>query len=142
MNVSFEGTTTVAVIEIAPGVFTLGGLPIPVTLGHIPGIMGSIVASLDARGSGGQGAQHLTLLHTFESTDPANAGMFQTEDKAVCAPAGKDPNVCRVNDVLRIVSGTGIFANAEGVLRNHGVLDLNTSVLTISLTGRVCGDGL
>ena len=89
-----------------------------------------------------RGAQHITLQHKFESTDPARPGTFTTEDRAVCAPAGKDPAVCRVNDVLTIVSGTGIFANAEGSLRNHGIIDLSTFSLSFSIRGRVCGDGV
>jgi hypothetical protein len=40
------------------------------------------------------------------------------------------------------VSGTGIFANAEGSLRNHGIIDLATFSLSFSIRGRVCGDGL
>jgi hypothetical protein len=47
-----------------------------------------------------------------------------------------------VNDVLSLVSGTGVFAGAGGSLRHHGVIDLNTYSLSISLRGRVCGDGL
>ena len=119
-----------------------GGAPAPVTLGDIPGILSSVVTGLEASGAHGQGAQHLTLQHTFVSTDPSRPGSFTTEDRAVCGPAGKDPNVCHVNDVLQIVSGTGIFANADGSLRNHGIIDLNTFSLTFTLRGRVCGDGL
>jgi hypothetical protein len=141
-NVFFEGSAPLAVIEVAPGVFTLGVPPIPTMLGNVPGMLGSVVTSLQASGAKAQGVQHITLVHTFESTDPARPGTFTTEDRAVCAPAGKDSAVCRVNDVLTIVSGTGIFANAEGSLRNHGIIDLASFSLTISLRGRVCGDGL
>ena len=142
MNVSFEGAAALAVIEVAPGVFTLGALPAPFTLGDIPGTFGSVVTSLDTSGAKGQGAQHLTLQHTFVSTDPSRAGTFRTEARAVCAPAGTDPNVCRVSDVMQIAVGTGIFTNPDGAMHNHGVIDLNTFTITIALTGRVCGDGL
>jgi hypothetical protein len=37
---------------------------------------------------------------------------------------------------------TGIFANGEGALRNHGMIDLQNLTLTVSLSGRICGDGL
>ena len=47
-----------------------------------------------------------------------------------------------MNDVLTVVSGTGVFANAAGSMRNHGIIDLNTFTLAFSLRGRVCGDGL
>jgi hypothetical protein len=93
---------------------------------------------LTASGQSGQGAQHITLRHEFASAE----GTFSTEDRAVCAPAGADPNLCRVNDVMRIVSGTGVFANASGQLVNHGVIDLNSLTLSFSIRGRVCGDGL
>jgi hypothetical protein len=141
-NVFAEGGGPLAIIEIAPGVFTLGFPAAPVTLGNVPGMLSSYVTSLEASGSTGQGAQHITLQHTFVSTDPARPGTFITSDRAVCAPAGKDPASCRVNDVLTIVSGTGIFANAEGSLRNHGIIDLATFSLSFSIRGRVCGDGL
>jgi hypothetical protein len=141
-NVFVEGGGPLAIIEIAPGVFTLGFPPTAVTFGNVPGMLSSYVTSLAASGSTGQGAQHITLQHTFVSTDLARPGTFITSDQAVCAPAGKDPASCRVNDVLTIVSGTGVFANAEGSLRNHGIIDLATFSLTFSTRGRVCGDGL
>jgi hypothetical protein len=93
---------------------------------------------MSVSGSQGQGALHITLHHEFDSAQ----GSFRTDDRAVCAPAGSDPNVCRVNDVLQIVSRAGVFANAAGQLHNHGVIDLNTFTLTFSIRGRVCGDGL
>ena len=142
VNVSFEGAAALAVLEVTPGIFTLGALPAPVTLGAIAGRMSSTVTSFEATRSQGQGAQHLTLQHRFESTNPTRAGTFLTEATAVCAPAGPDPNVCRVSDVMQIASGTGIFANPDGVLHNHGVIDLNDFTITISLRGRICGDGL
>jgi hypothetical protein len=136
--VHVEDTVRLGFVEVAPGVFSLGGLPTPTTLAGVAGLFGSAVTGLEASGARGQGAQHITLVHTFTAPE----GTFTTRDRAVCAPAGGDPNVCRVNDVLSVVSGTGVFANAGGALRNHGVIDLNTMTLTISVRGRVCGDGL
>ena len=137
MNVFAEGGGPLANVG---GV--LGFAPAPVTLGDLPGMLSSVVTTLDASGARGQGAQHLTLVHTFVSTDPARPGTLTTRDRAVCAPAGSDPAVCRVNDVLTVVSGTGIFANAAGSLRNHGELNFDTFSLTFSIRGRVCGIGL
>ena len=71
-------------------------------MGDLPVMVSSYITSQSGSGSNGQGATHLTLQHTYESTDPARAGKFITEDRAVCAPAGSDPAVCRVNDVLRL----------------------------------------
>jgi hypothetical protein len=140
LNVFAEGVAALGFVEVAPGVFTLAGLPTPTTIGGIDGELSSVVTSLETSGSAGQGAQHLTLQHRFVSTDPA--GSFTTEDRAVCAPAGTDANVCHVNDALQIVSGDGVFANASGSLHNHAIADLNTNTLTFSLRGRVCADGL
>ena len=137
-NVFVETTAPLGTVEVAPGVFTLGALPSPVTIAGVAGLLGSAVTGIEASGSKGKGAHHITLVHTFVSPE----GSFTTSDRAVCAVAGKDAGTCRVNDVLNVVSGTGVFANAGGSLRNHGVIDLNTFSLTISLRGRVCGDGV
>lgn len=137
-NVLVEGNATLGPVEIAPGVTTLGAIPMNVTIAGVNGMLGSAVTGLEVSGSKGQGAQHLTLVHNFVSA----MGSFTTSDRAVCAPAGKDAGVCRVNDVLSVLSGTGVFANAGGQLRNHGTINLNTLSLSVSLRGRVCGDGL
>ncbi len=120
----------------------VGFAPTAVTLGNVPGLLSSVVTAFAASGSEARGAQHLTLLHTFVSTDPARPGTLTTQDRAVCAPAGSDPAVCRVNDALTVVGGTGVFANAAESLRNHGVVDFTTFTLTFSVRGRLCGDGL
>lgn len=132
-NVDLEGTTPLGIFDGA-----LGAVPTPVTIAAIEGMLGSVITSMSPSGASGQGAQHITLRHDFVSS----AGTFRTDDRAVCAPAGSDPNVCRVNDVMEIVSGTGVFANASGRLVNHGTINLNTFTLAYSARGRVCGDGL
>ncbi len=133
-QVRVETTATLGTIEYAPGQFTVGALPFPATIGGVSGILGSIVTGLDPSGKTAQGAQHLTLIHFFASEQ----GGFTTIDRAVCAPAGKDAGTCRVNDVLTVVSGTGVFSGAEGSLRNHGIIDFNTNSLSVSLRGRIC----
>ena len=137
-NVLVEGDAALGLIEVAPGVFTLGAIPFGATVAGVSGMLGSVVTGLETSGSKGQGAQHLTLVHRFISPQ----GTFTTTDRAVCAVAGKNAGTCRVNDVLSVVNGTGVFANAGGSLRNHGVIDLTASTLSISLRGRVCGDGV
>lgn len=69
-------------------------------------------------------------------------GSFTTVERAVCVPAGSSPAVCRVDDALTVVSGTGVIANASGILHNHGIIDLGASTITIRLRGRLCGGGL
>jgi hypothetical protein len=133
-----EGIAQLGLIEVAPGVFTLGALPTPVVVAGVPGLMSSIVTSQ----RGNKGALHYTLVHTFVSTDGARPGGFTTSDRAVAAPAGVDPNTGIVNDVLTVVGGTGVFANAEGIIVNHALLDLSNFTLTFSMHGQVCADGL
>ena len=100
-------------------------------------MLGSVITSMTISGASGQGAQHITLRHDFVSS----TGTFRTDDRAVCAPAGRDSNVCRVNDVMEIVAGTGMFEHASGQLVNHGTIDLNTFTMSYSMRGRACGDG-
>jgi hypothetical protein len=137
-NVAFQGIAQLGLIEVAPGVYTLGGLPTAVVIAGVPGLMSSIVTGQRAT----DGAVHYTLVHTFISTDPARPGGFSTSDQAVLAPAGTDPNLGIINNVLTVVSGTGAFANADGFMVNHALLNLSNFTLTVSLRGRVCADGL
>jgi hypothetical protein len=141
-NIDSEVVANIGVIEVAPGVFVLGGLPTPMTVGGVRGLMSSVVTGLRTTGAKGQGAQHLSLVHTFVSIDPDKPGTFTTSDQAIGAPAGKDPNLTIINDVLTIVEGTGVFANADGFIMNHALLDLSNFTLTASMHGRICADGL
>ena len=140
-NVQFEGVAQLGFIEV-DGLFVLGALPTPVTVAGVPGLMSSFITGVRSSGANGQGAQHYTLIHTFISTDPEQPGGFSTEDRAVAAPAGKDPNISIINDVLTIVSGEGVFQNASGFMMNHAIVDLTEFTLTFSTHGRICGDGL
>ena len=137
-NVSVEAEAALGFIAIPGGGFTLGAIPFNATIAGVPGLLGSVVTDRQTSGSREQGAQHLTLIHTFTSA----VGNFTTTDRAVCAPAGKDVNTCRVNDALTVATGTGVFKNAAGSLHNHGTINFTTMSLSVSLRGRVCGDGL
>jgi hypothetical protein len=137
-NVASQGVAQLGLVEVAPNVFTLGGLPTPVVIAGVPGLMSSIVTGQRET----HGALHYTLVHTFVSTDPARPGGFSTSDRAVAAPAGRDPNIAIINDVLTVVSGTGVFANPDGFIINHALLNLSNFTLTFSMRGRICGDGL
>ena len=140
-KIEFEGIAQLGLIEVEPGVFVLGALPTPVTIAGVPGLMSSFITSGRSSGAKGQGAQHYTLVHTFVSTDPEQPGGFSTEDRAVAAPAGKDPNVSIINDVLTIVSGEGVFQNATGFMMNHAIVDFTQFTLAFSTHGRICADG-
>ncbi len=137
-QVLVQTTAAIGPIEVAPGVYTVGVLPFPATIAGVNGMLGSVVTGLDASGKLGQGAQHLTLVHFFVSEQ----GAFTTTDRAVCAPAGTDAGTCRVNDVLSFTTGSGVFAGAQGSLRNHGIIDFNTNALSVSLRGRICTTGV
>ncbi len=136
-QVLVQTNAAIGPVEVAPGVYTIGALPFPTTIAGVNGMLGSVVTGLDPSGKLGQGAQHLTLVHFFVSEQ----GTFTTTDRAVCAPAGTDAGTCRVNDVLTVSSGTGVFAGAQGSLRNHGIIDFNTNALSVSLRGRICTTG-
>lgn len=139
VNVQAEGTAALGLVMLPNGTTGFGGSWTPISLGGISGQMASVVLNQHGSGQSQDGAQHLMLQHAFQT--PAG-DYFLTEDRAVCAPAGPSPATCRVNDVLTIVGGTGIFANATGSLRNHGVIDFGQGMLDFSMRGRVCGDGL
>ena len=140
-NVSAEGTASLGLVTLPNGTSGFGGTWFPVTLGGLSGEMASVVVSQEISGQGGGqgGAVHLSLEHAFRLP---TGHYFLTHDRAVCAPAGPNPATCHVNDVLTIVEGTGVFTNANGSLRNHGVIDFAASSLDFSIRGRVCGDGL
>lgn len=133
-QVLVQTTAAIGPIPIPSGGYTVGALPFPATIAGVNGMLGSVVTGLDASGTLGQGAQHLTLVHFFVSEQ----GAFTTTDRAVCAPAGTDAGTCRVNDVLTITSGSGVFAGAQGSLRNQGVIDFNAHSISVSLRGRIC----
>ncbi|HEX9974373.1 MAG TPA: hypothetical protein VGD14_20050 [bacterium] len=104
----------------------------------VSGTLSSILTYEQNPSSGQQGPMRARLIHLFKGED----GSFVTMDQAVLAPAGTDPLVSIVNDDLDIIAGTGVFENASGKLKNHGIIDLNIYTLTINLNGRVCGDGI
>jgi hypothetical protein len=137
VNVFAEGAAPLGFVALPNGTAGFGGVWSPVTLGEWSGEMASVVTNQEM--SGEQGALHLTLEHAFRLP---SGDYFLTRDRAVCAPAGTNPATCRVNDVMTITGGTGVFTNANGSLRNHGVVDFAQNALDFSIRGRVCSDGL
>ncbi|HEX7863009.1 MAG TPA: hypothetical protein VF773_21945 [Verrucomicrobiae bacterium] len=141
-NFRFEAVAQLGEIEVAPGVFVMGGLPTPATIGGVEGLLSSILTGARPSGSKGQGASHFTLVHTFVSTDPDRPGIFTTSDTAVFVPAGKNPATGRINDVMRIVEGTGVFANADGMMINNAIVDFANGTMWTEVHGRICADGV
>lgn len=145
VNIAEQGLATLGGPIVLPnGVVGIGGNWGPITVGQYAGEIASVLTGERTTGRNGQGALHWTLMHAVRVPDGVGGylGYFITSDRAVCAPAGSDPTTCRVNDVLTIVEGTGVFANAGGQLRNHGTIDFVQGTLGLDLRGRVCGDGL
>lgn len=141
INVFAEGTATLGPVLLPNGTAGFGGHAVPVTLGDFTGALMSVLVSQEVSGRGQQGATHLVLQHAFQISG-GSRDYFVTQDRAVCAPAGTNAATCRVNDVLTIIAGTGIFENATGSLRNHATVDFVQGTMEFSTRGRVCGDGL
>lgn len=121
--------------------------PTPIALGGVEGTMASFLLSETISGSKMQGAHHLVLQHVFWADD--GISWFLTEDKASCAVSSNSLLDCRVNDNLRIVEGEGIYEDAEGMLHNHGWIEVEDwgpppvgGTLDLTIHGRVCGNGV
>ena len=138
MNVSLDITHDLGLVLVSAGVGALG-VVIPVTLGSIPGVVNTAVISNETNGVKAPGTRQLKVQLSFTSSDPKRAGTLLAEYKAVCASA--DPNVCKVNDTMQIVSGSEVFSHPGGSLRSHGVIDYNNNTMDVRVRGRVCGDG-
>ena len=141
INVAAEGTALFGPVQLPNGTAGFGALAVPVTMGDFTGALMAVVVSEEISGSGQQGALHVILQHAFQISG-AGGDYFVTQDRAVCAPAGTDPLTCRINDVLTITGGMGIFSNANGSLRNHATVDFAQGTMEFSTRGRVCADGL
>lgn len=146
------------------GVPVPGGAPSPATLAGIDGYLASILLLDELVTHGRSETVHWSLQHVFIVGEPATLDLgggfvipaitlaeyehwFITADRAVCAAAGSDPLVCRVNDRMPVVDGAGAFTNARGFMHNHGVITI-TDPLTgaghgdFHARGRICGDGV
>jgi hypothetical protein len=138
----FVGEWPLGIVNIGEH-WGLGAVWRDVTIGDVEGQMASVILESRYTGARGQGAQHYDLIHRFDADD--GESWFRTVDRAVCAPAGKDPLVCRVNTRMRIEAGQGLFANASGHMHNHGLLvitgfDPPAGYLQADIRGRICAD--
>lgn len=122
-----------------PGNYLFGAMPTPMTIAGLDGTLYSFVDFEYISGSRAQGAHHIVLHHHFDANDAAGS-WFQTDDLATCAPRAGEG--CRVNDQMRVVDGSGVFDHAEGIVRNHGIVNIPAGWLDLNLSGRVCGDGV
>ena len=69
------------------------------------------------------GVLHVTLTHAF---DFADGNAFTTQDTGVAEPINEF-GLHNLNETLTIVSGTGEFEGASGILHVHGQLDFGAS---------------
>lgn len=140
VNFAFETVGSLGVyVSPTTGDYVFGGLPTPATIAGLDGVIYSFVG--EDRVSGlpvdPQGAQHIVLHHHFTADQ---GSWFQTDDRAPCAPGNGEG--CIVDDQMRIVAGEGVFDHADGVVRNHGIVNIPAGWLDLNLAGRVCGDGI
>jgi hypothetical protein len=78
----------------------------------------------------------LDLKHIFV-TDSRDT--LQTTDKAVWIPIPEAGGVYHMSTQYRITGGTGRFAEAKGSFENHGEVDTNQGLVTLSYGGQICG---
>jgi hypothetical protein len=145
------------------GTLVPGAAPAPVTLAAVDGWLGSVLTP-SVTTHGRSQTVHWVLHHVFATDAPTlvdpglgfpvlsvdlstQSSWFITDDRAVCAAAGGGPLTCRVNDILEVSGGAGIFANADGLLHNHGLITITDPSTGAGFgefhgRGRVCGDGL
>jgi hypothetical protein len=164
MNVDIELVADLGVWML-DGAVVPGAAPVHVTLGGIDGWLGSVLETPNDPPQGGSETLHWGLTHVFFTGAPVPVDItgggffvpavnlaqqddwFMTDDQAVCAAAGRGPLVCRVNDRMPIVDGSGMFQNAEGFLHNHGWITITNPQVgsgygEFHARGRVCGDGI
>jgi hypothetical protein len=81
----------------------------------------------------GNGAVHMDGVHIITTT----GGTLVTSDRILLLP-DRDPGWGRANSQLRIVAGTGVNANASGLLHTHGRVNFGTLEGSIDFNGIVC----
>lgn len=113
----------------------LGGEPVNV-LGRVSGdLAGATRAVLTGQTEGENGTVDLTLTHDFVTEDRST---LQTEDTATWTPVPGQTGVFHMATDYQITGGTGAYAGATGSLRNEGIADTNTGLVTLRYEGEVC----
>ena len=81
----------------------------------------------------GDGSGAMNSSHTITTS----AGSITTSDDIILLP-DTNPAFIRPVSHLNIVSGTGEYAGATGLIRVQGEVDLATLVGTLDYTGQIC----
>lgn len=113
----------------------LGGEPVNVLGSVSGGLAGATRAVLTGRTEGENGTVDLTLTHDFVTADRST---LQTKDTAVWTPVPGRTGVYHMATDYQITGGTGAYAGATGTLRNEGIADTTTGLVTLRYEGEVC----
>ena len=121
--------------SISANVITNLNVSTGLALGTVTGgLAGATMATFSVSGGNG-GNLNLVLHHNFV-TDSRDS--LTTTDTGTLVPVPGFPGIYRMSVNYIITGGTGRFAGATGTLQNHGEADLNTGLLTLTYSGRVC----
>lgn len=114
----------------------INGKPLAV-LGNVTGTLsGSTYAEVLRQVKQKDGSVELDVTHDFVTHDHST---LKTEDNVVWKPIVGYEGVFHMKTTYRIVSGTGRFAEANGVFYNHGEVDASKGVVTLAYHGMICG---
>lgn len=94
--------------------------------------IGDAFAWLDDFEPRANGAIAVSMRHRYV----IDGSELDTEDRGVLSPRG--PPVYWFNNRLEVVGGTEAFADAQGIIRSHGTVDLASGAIQLAYHGRVC----
>jgi hypothetical protein len=113
----------------------VGGEPVNV-LGNVSGsLAGATRAVVLGQNQREDGTIGLELAHDFVTFD---RGSLKTSDQALWTPVPGASGVFHMVTDYVIEGGTGTFAGATGSLKNDGIADTNTGLVTLRYEGQVC----
>jgi hypothetical protein len=95
-------------------------------------VLGEAFAWIDGLEPRGDGAIGTRMRHRYVIDGSA----LDTEDHGVLSPI--DPPMYWFNNRLEVVGGTGVFSDAEGMIRSHGTVDLAGGAIQLAYHGRIC----
>jgi len=113
----------------------VGGEPTNV-LGTVSGgLDGATRAVVTGQSQADDGTIRLDLAHDFVTRD---RGSLRTSDSAVWTPIPGHDGVFHMATDYSIEGGTGTWAGATGSLRNEGIADTVTGLVTLRYEGEIC----